>query len=62
MAAARQPAPLPTDPTGVVPDAVNFPLVASRDTGDREQSCAIAGDLQTYDRTEVEYARRGART
>lgn len=47
-------------PTGPLPDEVNFPLAPSRLTGEREQHCVIAGDLQTYDLEEVEYARRGA--
>ncbi|RKN12401.1 calcineurin-like phosphoesterase C-terminal domain-containing protein [Streptomyces radicis] len=47
-------------PTGALPDAVNFPVVRSQLTRAQEQHCVIAGDLQTYDRTEVEYARRGA--
>jgi hypothetical protein len=47
-------------PTGELPAAVNFPLVHSQDTQAREQHCVIAGDLQTYDKTEVEYARKGA--
>ncbi|ONK15558.1 calcineurin-like phosphoesterase family protein [Streptomyces sp. MP131-18] len=47
-------------PTGPLPDAVNFPLVRSQLTRAQEQHCVIAGDLQTYDRTEVEYARQGA--
>ncbi|RIQ20389.1 calcineurin-like phosphoesterase C-terminal domain-containing protein [Jiangella rhizosphaerae] len=47
-------------PTGPIPDAVNFPLVESRLTDDRRLSCIIAGDLQTYDLDEVEYARKGA--
>lgn len=48
------------DPTGPLPSAVNFPLVKSEETAAGEQSCIMAGDLQTYDRTEVEYARKGA--
>jgi hypothetical protein len=48
------------EPTGPIPDAVNFPLVESRLTDDRDLSCIIAGDLQTYNITEVEYARKGA--
>ena len=48
------------EPTGPLPDAVNFPLVSSGLTGDRDQSCVMAGDLQTYDHAEVGYARRGA--
>ena len=47
-------------PTGPLPDAVNFPLVESRLTDDRQLSCIMAGDLQTYNITEVEYARKGA--
>lgn len=47
-------------PTGEIPDAVNFPLVESNLTDDRMQSCIMAGDLQTYNLTEVEYARKGA--
>ena len=48
------------EPTGPLPEAVNFPLVKSRLTQSREQNCVIAGDLQTYNRTEVGYARAGA--
>ncbi len=47
-------------PTGPVPAAVNFPVVRSRVTQDREQHCVIGGDLQPYDKTEVSYARKGA--
>ena len=47
-------------PTGPIPSAVNFPLVQSRLTASSEQHCVMAGDLQTYDKTEVEYARKGA--
>ncbi|WP_199850411.1 calcineurin-like phosphoesterase C-terminal domain-containing protein [Streptomyces sp. CMB-StM0423] len=47
-------------PTGPLPDAVNFPMVRSQSTDARSQECVIAGDLQPYDTTEVEYARRGA--
>ncbi|MCJ7859622.1 calcineurin-like phosphoesterase C-terminal domain-containing protein [Corynebacterium kalidii] len=47
------------EPTGPVPTAVNFPLVASETTGRPDQSCAIAADTQTYDRTELGYAARG---
>ncbi|GAB3457836.1 calcineurin-like phosphoesterase family protein [Actinophytocola sediminis] len=47
-------------PTGELPAAVNFPVVASKETATREQHCVIAGDLQPYDRTEIEYARKGA--
>ncbi|SDU73543.1 calcineurin-like phosphoesterase C-terminal domain-containing protein [Jiangella alkaliphila] len=48
------------EPTGPIPDAVNFPLVESRLTDDSDLNCIIAGDLQTYNITEVEYARKGA--
>lgn len=48
------------EPTGPLPSAVNFPLVRSEETRSERQNCVIAGDLQTYDTTEVEYARRGA--
>ncbi|MGP4109476.1 calcineurin-like phosphoesterase C-terminal domain-containing protein [Streptomyces sp. 4N509B] len=47
-------------PTGPLPDAVNFPVVRSGETDARAQECVIAGDLQPYDTTEVEYARLGA--
>lgn len=47
-------------PTGPLPSAVNFPIVESEQTAATEQSCIIAGDLQTYDRQEIEYARAGA--
>nr|WP_307851251.1 calcineurin-like phosphoesterase family protein [Nocardiopsis sp. MG754419] len=48
------------EPTGPLPSAVNFPVVESAPTAEAEQSCVIAGDLQTYDEQEVEYARAGA--
>ncbi|MES0836959.1 calcineurin-like phosphoesterase family protein [Nocardiopsis tropica] len=48
------------EPTGPLPSAINFPVVESGETGDPDQSCVIAGDLQTYDEQEVEYARAGA--
>ncbi|MFJ9554300.1 calcineurin-like phosphoesterase C-terminal domain-containing protein [Nocardiopsis sp. NPDC101807] len=48
------------EPTGPLPSAINFPVVESGETGDSDQSCVIAGDLQTYDEQEVEYARAGA--
>ncbi|MGI5149999.1 calcineurin-like phosphoesterase C-terminal domain-containing protein [Plantactinospora sp. CA-294935] len=47
-------------PTGPLPAAVNFPLVESKLTRSQEQHCVIAGDLQTYNQTEVGYARKGA--
>lgn len=48
------------DPTGPLPDAVNFPMVRSERTEAQEQNCVIAGDLQPYDISEVGYARDGA--
>jgi 3',5'-cyclic AMP phosphodiesterase CpdA len=47
-------------PTGALPAAVNFPIVQSKLTKSQEQHCVIAGDLQPYDKTEVDYARKGA--
>ncbi|MFB9072093.1 calcineurin-like phosphoesterase C-terminal domain-containing protein [Citricoccus parietis] len=48
------------EPTGPLPEAVNFPLSASEATASSEQHCVIGGDIQTYDKNEVEYARAGA--
>jgi calcineurin-like phosphoesterase family protein len=48
------------EPTGPLPDEVNFPLAASKLTGSAKQHCLIGGDIQTYDQDEVEYARNGA--
>lgn len=48
------------EPTGPLPDAVNFPVAESDETAADAQHCVIAGDLQTYDRQEIEYARAGA--
>ena len=48
------------EPTGPLPSAINFPIVESDETSAAEQSCVIAGDLQTYTEQEVEYARAGA--
>jgi hypothetical protein len=47
-------------PTGPVPAAVNFPVVKTPLTQWQKQQCVIAGDLQTYNKTEVGYARKGA--
>jgi hypothetical protein len=47
-------------PTGPLPDEVNFPVAKSQLTGSPEQHCLIGGDIQTYNRDEVEYARNGA--
>ncbi|PRZ05719.1 calcineurin-like phosphoesterase family protein [Isoptericola sp. CG 20/1183] len=48
------------EPTGPLPDAVNFPLVKSGLTGSAAQQCVIGGDIQTYTQDEVDYARNGA--
>ncbi|MFC4561680.1 calcineurin-like phosphoesterase C-terminal domain-containing protein [Nocardiopsis mangrovi] len=48
------------EPTGPLPSAVNFPVVESEATAADAQNCVIAGDLQTTDRQEIEYARAGA--
>ncbi|WP_017571370.1 calcineurin-like phosphoesterase C-terminal domain-containing protein [Nocardiopsis halotolerans] len=48
------------EPTGPLPSAVNFPVVEREATASAEQSCVMAGDLQTYNRQEIEYARAGA--
>ncbi|MEE2570686.1 calcineurin-like phosphoesterase family protein [Pseudarthrobacter sp. J64] len=48
------------EPTGPLPDQVNFPLAKSKLTQSPEQHCVIGGDVQTYDQDEVEYARTGA--
>lgn len=48
------------EPTGRLPEAVNFPLVKEQATKRANQDCVIAGDLQTYDKEEVGYARAGA--
>lgn len=50
------------EPTGPLPDEVNFPLATSRITGSATQHCLIGGDIQPYDQDEVEYARKGAFT
>ncbi|WP_209373638.1 calcineurin-like phosphoesterase C-terminal domain-containing protein [Brevibacterium renqingii] len=48
------------EPTGPTPKAVNFPMIESQASAESEQNCPIASDTQTYDRTEVGYARDGA--
>lgn len=47
-------------PTGALPSAVNFPLTRSAASAQDQQQCVIAGDLQTYSRREIGYARDGA--
>lgn len=46
--------------TGPLPRAVNFPMAQAPGTAEAEQSCPIATDTQTYDMTQVRYARDGA--
>jgi 3',5'-cyclic AMP phosphodiesterase CpdA len=46
-------------PTGPVPSAVNFPMMASKASAKKAQSCITAGDLQTYSNREVAYATLG---
>ena len=48
------------DPTGPLPDAVDFPLTRTTDTLSRDQRCLIGGDIQTYTQEEADYALRGA--
>lgn len=48
------------EPTGPVPEELNFPLAASKATGSKTQHCVIGGDVQTYTEEEVEFARTGA--
>ena len=48
------------EPTGPLPSEINFPVVESEETAADTQSCVIAGDLQTYTKQEIEYARAGA--
>ncbi len=50
------------EPTGDLPDAVNFPMARSAGTAKSEQNCIMGGDIQTYDEEEAEYARKGAFT
>ncbi|TJY72345.1 phosphoesterase [Arthrobacter sp. CAU 1506] len=49
-------------PTGALPDKVNFPLVKSQLTQSPEQHCAFGADVQTYNQEEVEFARNGVFT
>ena len=48
------------EPTGDLPEAVNFPMAESAEIAKSEQNCIMGGDVQTYDQEEVEYARDGA--
>jgi len=47
------------EPTGALPEAVNFPLATSGDTQSPDQSCVMGADVQTYNQEEVEFARAG---
>ena len=47
-------------PTGAVPEYVNFPMAKSQATAKNDQNCVVASDTQTYDKEEVQYARKGA--
>ncbi|WP_269164884.1 calcineurin-like phosphoesterase family protein [Modestobacter sp. VKM Ac-2978] len=46
-------------PTGPLPEAINFPLVESADTGDDPIDCAVIGDTQTYSNQEIGFLRDG---
>ncbi|REE03740.1 calcineurin-like phosphoesterase C-terminal domain-containing protein [Citricoccus muralis] len=48
------------EPTGPLPDAVNFPLSQDEDAAGAQQECLVGGDVQTYTKEEVEFARVGA--
>ncbi|VXB66531.1 calcineurin-like phosphoesterase C-terminal domain-containing protein [Citricoccus sp. K5] len=48
------------EPTGPLPDAVNFPLAQDEDAAASTQECLVGGDVQTYTEEEIEYARAGA--
>jgi len=50
------------EPTGPLPDEVNFPLARSAETQSPEQHCVIGADVQTYNQKEVEFARNGVFT
>lgn len=50
------------EPTGSLPDEVNFPLAQDEGTASALQECLIGGDIQTYTEEEVEFARNGAFT
>lgn len=50
------------EPTGPLPDQVNFPLAQDEGAASSLQECVIGGDIQTYTEEEVEFARDGAFT
>lgn len=45
------------EPTGPLPQAINFPLLMSRES--KEMDCAVIGDTQTYSNRELGYLRDG---
>lgn len=47
------------EPTGPLPDQVNFPLAQGAGAASSAQSCVLGADVQTYNTEEVEYARAG---
>lgn len=47
------------EPTGPLPDQVNFPLTQDAGAASSAQSCVLGADVQTYNTEEVEYARAG---
>lgn len=50
------------EPTGSLPEQVNFPLAQDEGAASAQQECVIGGDIQTYTEEEVEFARDGAFT
>lgn len=50
------------EPTGALPEAVNFPLASSKAAEHPLQNCIIGGDIQPYTASEVGYAAAGAFT
>lgn len=50
------------EPTGALPEKVNFPLAQDENAASSLQECVIGGDIQTYTEEEVEFARDGAFT
>ncbi|MDO5501170.1 MAG: calcineurin-like phosphoesterase C-terminal domain-containing protein, partial [Propionibacteriaceae bacterium] len=47
-------------PTGDLPDAVNFPLAANPSSERGDTKCLALGDVQTYSNNEISHARNGA--
>lgn len=50
------------EPTGPLPDEVNFPVVADPLARSAQQHCVIGGDIQPYSSRQAGYARKGAFT